>query len=69
MKTIIKFIALAVILVLALLLAVVTGDLAPWYFAWLVGTMMIVLIAASGAVMFEAQQAESRGPNGSTDEI
>lgn len=61
MKTLIKFVALAGILVVALLLAVVAGDEGPWYFAWLVGTVMIVLIAASGAVLFEAQQEAASG--------
>jgi len=61
MKTLIKFVALAIVLVVALLLAVVTGDEGPWYFGWLVGTMMIVLIAASGAVLFETQEDASSG--------
>ena len=53
----IKMTALGLVLAFALLLAVVAGDYAPWYFAWLVGTTMIVLIAASGAVLFETQEA------------
>jgi cyd operon protein YbgT len=57
MKDVIKIGALAVVLVLALLFAVIAGDDGPWYFAWLVGTMMIVLIAVSGAVLFETQEA------------
>lgn len=57
MKDVIKIGALAVVLVLALLFAVIAGDYGPWYFAWLVGTMMIVLIAVSGAVLFETQEA------------
>ena len=52
----IKLFALALVLALALFLAVVAGDYAPWYFAWLVGTTMIVLIAVSGAVLFETQE-------------
>ena len=55
MKTFIKFVALALILALALFIAVIAGDDGPWYFAWLVGTVMIVLIATSGAVLLEAQ--------------
>lgn len=51
----IKLFALALVLTFALLLAVVAGDYAPWYFAWLVGTTMIVLIATAGAVLFETQ--------------
>jgi len=42
-----------------LLLAVLAGDYGPWYFAWLVGTTMIILIAAAGAVMFDAQRANT----------
>ncbi len=57
MRHVVKMTALGLVLALALLLAVVAGDYAPWYFAWLVGTTMIVLIAASGAVLFEAQEA------------
>jgi len=57
MKDVIKIGALAVVLVLALPFAVIAGDYGPWYFAWLVGTMMIVLIAVSGAVLFETQEA------------
>ncbi|HQT63837.1 MAG: hypothetical protein B7Z75_02310 [Acidocella sp. 20-57-95] len=59
MKTIIKFGALAAVVVFALVLAVVAGDEGPWYFAWLVGTTMIILIAVAGAVMFETQMANS----------
>ncbi|HQT89507.1 MAG TPA: hypothetical protein PK677_13280 [Acidiphilium sp.] len=57
MKNFIKLGGLAVVVIAALLLAVIAGDYGPWYFAWLVGTTMIVLIAASGAVLFETQEA------------
>ncbi|OYW08511.1 MAG: hypothetical protein B7Z59_09895 [Acidiphilium sp. 37-67-22] len=63
MLSMIKFVALGGILVAAILLAVVTGDEGPWYFGWLVGTVMIVLIAASGAVLFEAQESAVRARN------
>jgi hypothetical protein len=52
-----KFLGLAVVLALAVGLAVVAGDYGPWYFAWLVGTTMIVLISAAGAVLFDTQEA------------
>ncbi|HTI02031.1 MAG TPA: hypothetical protein VL752_13875 [Acidisoma sp.] len=52
-----QMVGLAAALALSLLFAVVAGDYAPWYFAWLVGTVMIVLIAAAGAVLFETQEA------------
>lgn len=57
MRHFIKMFALALILAFALLLAVVAGDYGPWYFAWMVGTTMIVLVAATGAVLFEAQES------------
>jgi cyd operon protein YbgT len=55
MIQLIKLMALAAILAFCIMLAVVTGDYAPWYFAWLVGTTMIILIAVAGAVLFETQ--------------
>ncbi|HQT85427.1 MAG: hypothetical protein B7Z58_12805 [Acidiphilium sp. 37-64-53] len=66
MKDLVKFGALAIIVVTALLLAVVAGDYGPWYFAWLVGTTMIVLIAVSSAVLFETQEADSLAPHKET---
>ena len=45
----------------ALFLAIVLGDAAPWYFAWVVGTAMIVLIAAAGGVLFDTQQDREGG--------
>ncbi len=56
-----KFIGLAAALALAIFLAVVTGDFGAWYFAWLVGTTMIVLIASASAVMFDTQESNSKG--------
>lgn len=53
-----KILALAVVLALAVALAVVAGDYGPWYFAWMVGTVMIVLIAAAGAVLYDTQEKE-----------
>ena len=57
MTKLLQIVALAVILAFSLLFAVVAGDYAPWYFAWMVGTVMIILIAAAGAVLFETQEA------------
>lgn len=60
MRSFIKFATLAAILALALLIAVVAGDDGPWYFAWLVGATMIILIAAAGAVLLDTQIADGR---------
>jgi predicted outer membrane lipoprotein len=56
MSGIVKLFALAMVLALALFIAVICGGYAPWYFAWLVGTTMIVLISVSGAVLLETQE-------------
>ncbi|XTI73116.1 hypothetical protein ACQAYK_03105 [Acidithiobacillus sp. AC3] len=58
MKGLLTFITGSVILAFALFLAVITGDYGPWYFAWLVGTTMIVLVSAAGAAMFDRQDDE-----------
>lgn len=55
-----KFLAFTGLAVLCLLIAVVTSGSAPWYFAWMLGTMMIVLLAAAGGILFETQFAESK---------
>jgi predicted outer membrane lipoprotein len=66
MKAFWNFLGLLAIMILSLFLAVITGDYGPWYFAWLVGTTMIVLISAAGAVMFEKQEEEQQDKKGST---
>jgi len=62
MGNLFKFVGLAVVVAFSVFLAVVAGDYGPWYFAWLVGTVMIVLISGAGAVLFDTQEAEN--PNG-----
>ena len=56
-----RFVGLGAVLMLALFIAVIAGDDGPWYFAWLVGTVMIVLIAAAGSVMLDTQHAANPG--------
>ncbi|WP_298281891.1 hypothetical protein [Acidocella sp.] len=56
-----KLLGLAVVVALAIALAVIAGDYGPWYFAWLVGTTMIVLIAVAGAVLYDTQEPNSNG--------
>jgi predicted outer membrane lipoprotein len=55
MKTFLLFVLFMIIAVLVIVMAVILGDAGAWYFAWLVGTAMIVLIAAAGGVMLDAQ--------------
>ncbi len=60
MTGIVKFVTFTAIAALCLLLAVVASDSGPWYFAWMLGTMMIILLAVAGGVMFETQFADER---------
>lgn len=57
-----KLVGLAATLVIALLFAVFVGDQGQWYFAWVIGTVMIVLISGAGAILFDAQQERRRNP-------
>lgn len=60
MLSIFRIVGLAFAVAFALFIAVIAGDYGPWYFAWIVGTIMVVLIAGAGAVLFDAQ-AETNG--------
>jgi hypothetical protein len=51
-----------------ILIAVILGDYGPWYFAWLLGTGFMVLVATSGAVLLDAQDEARRGANTSRGE-
>ncbi len=61
MKTFAYFVLYMLLAVVVILLAVLLGDAGAWYFAWLVGTAMIVLIAAAGAAMLDAQEDQAAG--------
>ena len=41
-------------------LGIILGDYGPWYFAWLVGTVMIVLISAAGGALMDTQLEEEQ---------
>lgn len=56
MKTFFYFLLFLVLSIVVILLAVLLGDLGAWYFAWLIGTAMIVLIAAAGAALLDTQE-------------
>ena len=62
MKTFIQFTIFMVIAALAIVLAVILGDRGAWYFAWLIGTVMIVMIAAAGGALLDAQDERVRMP-------
>ena len=47
-----------IIALVALFLVIVLGGEGAWYFAWLLGTVMIVLISAAGAALLDTQDRE-----------
>lgn len=64
MKTFLYFLLFLVLAIVVILLAVLLGDVGAWYFAWLIGTVMIVLVAAAGAALLDAQEEHAGTPVG-----
>ncbi len=60
MSVVARFVVYMLIGVIVIFLAAVLGDNGPWYFAWLVGTVMIVLISTAGAVLLDTQEDEQK---------
>ena len=56
MRTFLYFLLFMVIAAVVIILAAILGDVGAWYFAWLVGTTMIVLVSAAGAALIDAQE-------------
>lgn len=62
MKTFLHFVLFLVLAFVVILLAILLGDMGAWYFAWLTGTVMIVLIAGAGAALLDAQEEGAAVP-------
>ncbi|MDA8093340.1 MAG: hypothetical protein M0T84_05405 [Betaproteobacteria bacterium] len=62
MKTFWLFLVYLLIALLVIVLGIILGDIGPWYFAWLVGTVMIVLISAAGGALLDTQEDEKQSP-------
>ena len=56
MRTFLYFLLFMIIAACVIILAAILGDVGAWYFAWLVGTTMIVLVSAAGAALLDAQE-------------
>jgi hypothetical protein len=56
MRTFLYFLLFMIIAAAVIILAAILGDVGAWYFAWLVGTTMIVLVSAAGAALLDAQE-------------
>ena len=50
-----QFIVYTLMALVLIFLTVILGDYGPWYFAWIVGTVMIVLISAAGGALLDTQ--------------
>jgi len=68
MKTLLQFLLFMLIALAVIVMAILLGDLGAWYFAWLVGTAMIVLVAAAGGALLDTQdeQAARKAGSGAT---
>jgi predicted outer membrane lipoprotein len=58
MKTVLQFMLYSAIATGAIVLAVIVAANGLWYFSWLIGTALIVLLAVAGGVLFDTQQKE-----------
>ncbi len=58
MKTLGYFVLFMAVAVIAIVLGVIVGDYGAWYFSWLIGSVMMILIAAAGGVLFDAQSED-----------
>lgn len=56
MRSVLYFLLFLVIAVMVTVLAAILGDEGAWYFAWLIGTTMLVLISAAGGAFLDAQE-------------
>ncbi len=60
MNTLIRFVLYGFIALVAIVMAIILGDYGAWYLAWVLGTVMLVLISAAGAALLDAQEEEKR---------
>ncbi|OIQ75094.1 hypothetical protein GALL_432420 [mine drainage metagenome] len=60
MKTFLYFVLFLIIAMVSIVVGVIIGNYASWYFAWIVGTAMIVLVSAASGALFDAQEDDRR---------
>ncbi|HTW73739.1 MAG TPA: hypothetical protein VMD56_02330 [Steroidobacteraceae bacterium] len=59
MRSLLYFLLFLILAAMVTTLAIILGYEGPWYFAWLIGTTMIVLVSAAGGAMLDAQEEQS----------
>ncbi len=67
MKTFAYFVLFLMLAVVVIVLAALLGARGAWYFAWMVGTAMIVLISAASAALLDAQEEHETASNVDAD--
>ena len=55
MKTFLLFVLFMLIAAIVITLAIVLGEMGAWYFSWLIGTGLIVLVTAAGGALLDTQ--------------
>lgn len=60
MKSFLYFVLFLIIALIAIVIGVILGDYASWYFAWIVGTAMIVLVSAAAGSFLDTQEEDHR---------
>lgn len=50
-----RILVFIIIAMLLIVMGIILGDYGPWYFAWLLGTVMIVLVSAAGGALMDTQ--------------
>ena len=58
MASFIRYIIWFTLSIIAIVLGIILGDYGAWYLSWILGTGMMLLVAALGGVLFEAQEEE-----------
>jgi len=64
MGTAVRFLMYLGIAGLVILMAIILGDYGAWYFAWLLGTVMLVLVSAASGALLDTQEEHERQEKG-----
>ncbi len=60
MKILTWFLLFFVLAMIVIALAIVLGDAAPWYFAWIIGTGFLILTTAAAGILLDKQEGEAQ---------
>lgn len=58
MKTIGYFLLFFGLALLLIVLVIILGDSAPWYFAWIIGTGLLILTSAASGFLYDTQSED-----------